>query len=469
MPTWEQKWEKVRRLGSGGQGETFEVISLTDRSLTGAMKCLRNNRSMQARKRMRREVVALETLTVSGVSVPEVLDENTESFETPTVPLYVVMELIEGKTLRDYVTACGPLTVNDSITAARSVLGTIRIGHASGILHRDLKPENVMVRGESLADLVVLDYGLSFNADEQDITETEESFRNRFLSLPENMSSELRRDERSDLTAICALLYFCLTGENVGQLLDGRSQLPHRRPGKRLDEHQSVDARLSQLERLLTKGFSWHLENRYQTAIELENDLESVAVASTSADSDDPILLSARLSEAMAVEDRTTQLESMKKAAERLVPTLMSQHQKYAGKLNNFTLDFSGGGFRAQNNVPAGTEKLSDHGMFYALSVEHHPWKLNRQYFFVAKGMETSLYATDFEVHLEGISRGGPTVIARRQPGPQFTQTENFIGTYREDPESITQLISDEFAKWLRNGMQELMRRVQAANTQKSV
>ncbi len=107
MPNpWDEKWTQGEDLGSGGQGKTVAVTYKMDPTIKGALKYLKNNLNLQARGRIRREVVNLQSLANSGGSVPRVLDHNTElptsqdgSPVKDTKQLFLVMDLIPGDTV----------------------------------------------------------------------------------------------------------------------------------------------------------------------------------------------------------------------------------------------------------------------------------------------------------------------------------------------------------------------------------
>ncbi len=103
MPNaWDATWSQGSKLGSGGQGVTYMVTSTEDPNRRGVLKHLLNNKSAQARERMRREVVNLDILAKAGGAVPRVMDHNTDDYEDLSVQLYVVMEFIPGPTLRGW-------------------------------------------------------------------------------------------------------------------------------------------------------------------------------------------------------------------------------------------------------------------------------------------------------------------------------------------------------------------------------
>jgi serine/threonine protein kinase len=97
---WEAKWEKQEDIGCGGQGKTILVISKVNPGRQGVLKTLNRGKSVQARGRMHREVVALDTLSKASLKVPQVIDGNTNQYADENVELYFVMDYISGRKLR---------------------------------------------------------------------------------------------------------------------------------------------------------------------------------------------------------------------------------------------------------------------------------------------------------------------------------------------------------------------------------
>ncbi|HWA98334.1 MAG TPA: protein kinase, partial [Pirellulales bacterium] len=345
---WEQRWTVEGSLGSGGQGDTRLVRSTADKSVRGVLKTLRTPRCPQSRGRMFREVAALRTVHTAGGRVPKVLGDNTAEYESLDVPLYFVSEYIEGPTLAKHVAAIGPLSIDRSIGITLAICETLRVGHGEAVLHRDIKPENIVLAAsdEPGAGAVVLDYGLSFNqAIAAGLTETDATFRNRFLNLPENhVPGGNRRDPRSDLAAVCGILYFCLTGEVPGQLQDEKGRAPHRRQGFSIVEKHAGDERVSRIELVLDCGFKNEIDLRFQTVDELTTRLANLGNARILPKPEDPIARAKRLSSAVLRNDRGHQLNQLAPAAERMIASLLTYVQnKIQGHLELFQLfaDFS--------------------------------------------------------------------------------------------------------------------------------
>jgi hypothetical protein len=126
-------------------------------------------------------------------------------------------------------------------------------------------------RGTEPPDIAVLDCGLAFNERdvEGDLT-GEEPIRYKFLSLSEgNTPGGNRRDPRSDLTAISALLLYCLTRQNIGFLFDENGRPPHRRPGCTMQELLAGDPRRRQAELFFDRAFAIDINKRFQSPDEL--------------------------------------------------------------------------------------------------------------------------------------------------------------------------------------------------------
>ena len=263
---WQERWEPVDdERERGGQGETFRVRDKTSGEIA-LLKLLKNQRNDQARRRMYQEVANLRALHAAECKVPAVIDDNTAEFKTASVRLFFVMEFIEGKTLADEIRARQRLDLDTAIKLVQNLAATMKLAIENDVIHRDLKPENIMVRRLDPPDIVVLDYGLSFNlAEPKDVTRASESLDNDFLSLPERrVPGGNRRDPRSDTTGLCGILFFCLSGERPVDLRDEQGNPPHRRVGSRSADFTDDPTKARALDSLFGRGFALALGGRFQ-------------------------------------------------------------------------------------------------------------------------------------------------------------------------------------------------------------
>ena len=342
---WESHWLDTGKLGGGGQGVARRVTSITDPHLTGVLKYLKNNKSSAARSRMRREVAALQSLVPLGAKVPSVLDHNTELADDLDVELYLVMEYIPGDTLKALVEARRTLTVDEALALTLDVCRTLQIGHREPLLHRDIKPDNIIVRDAAESDVVIIDYGLSFNSESDDLTETEETFRNKFLDLPEtNTPGSNRRDLRSDVTQTCGLLYYMLTGHRPGHLNDGSGAPPHMRRGYSVREAVATDERVTAIESILNRGFTVSLDSRFQTIDELISRLEALQHGRWGSRKRDPIATALELSKQLQQQDKITKAAVRRPAVEKLMQVTTTAIGAIASKLDGFGVQIYPGG-----------------------------------------------------------------------------------------------------------------------------
>ena len=235
---WDQAWERVGPLGGGGQGLTVKMRSRTNAGLTGVLKTLKQPRNPQARRRMYVEAAHVRLLSAEAIKVPRWLDLTLINSEDPSRELFFVMEFIDGKTLEEVVASRGRLGLEQAGWMVLDLARTVAAAHRLGIGHRDLKPKNILVRTLEPADLVIVDFGLSFNRDrDEGLTRPDEHVRNRFLSLGGGtVPGGERRDLRHDVTARTAILSYCLTGHEPGLLGDDHDRPPHQRAGATMTE-----------------------------------------------------------------------------------------------------------------------------------------------------------------------------------------------------------------------------------------
>ena len=148
---------------------------------------------------------------------------NAEKHEDLTEKLYYVSKYIEGKTLEEYVEE-NNITLIEALSFFKEFLDVLEYCHTKGILHRDIKPDNILLMEGNLEKFVLIDFGLSFNLeDNEEITPTDQQLGNRFLLLPELVSgnNEQKRSFESDLSQAAAILLYLLTGVIPNALFDG--------------------------------------------------------------------------------------------------------------------------------------------------------------------------------------------------------------------------------------------------------
>jgi hypothetical protein len=195
----------IRLLGRGGMGEVYEAEQLeTGRRL--ALKVLRHTLGgADDRARFLREgqlaasISHAHTVYIFG------------SEEVGGAPA-ITMELLSGGTLKDRVSAEGPMSPSAAVSAVLDVIGGLDAAQAAGILHRDIKPSNCFVDADGAVK--VGDFGLSISTLTRDVQHELET--TGFEGTPQFAAPEQLRGEpldlRADIYAVGATLYYLLTG-----------------------------------------------------------------------------------------------------------------------------------------------------------------------------------------------------------------------------------------------------------------
>jgi serine/threonine protein kinase len=126
--------------------------------------------------------------------------------------LYMAMEWLDGRLLREILAKEGPLSIQRSVSIATEILGALEYMHGSGVVHRDLKPENIMLDGQDR--IKIIDFGIAAVAGARRLTFGKLS---QVMGSPDYISPEQvknkRGDARSDLYAVGVIFYEMLTGE----------------------------------------------------------------------------------------------------------------------------------------------------------------------------------------------------------------------------------------------------------------
>ena len=195
--------------------------------------------------------------------------------------VYMVMEWVNGRSLRHILTEQKKLPVERAVRIAIGICNALEYIHRNGVVHRDLKPENVMVDLEDRIKLI--DFGIAGSVGMRRLTFAKLT---RAMGTPDYISPEQvkskRGDARSDVYALGVMLYEMLTGEvpfhgpNPLAVINDRL-LNHPTPPRELDPKISP-----QLQEIIYRALERNPVNRYASAREFAKDLanpESVGVA----------------------------------------------------------------------------------------------------------------------------------------------------------------------------------------------
>src|SRR5947209_2769482 len=246
-----------------------------------------------------------EAKAASRISHPHAINV-TDFGESEKGVVYMVMEYLRGRTLKDIIRAGGPLPLARTVEIIRQVAGALDDAHAEGVVHRDLKSDNIML--EEVAGggdwAKVLDFGIAKIQQDVDQTDPGLTAPNLIIGTPQYMSPEQcsqasHIDARSDIYSFGVILFEMLvghvpfTGDSPTAIMMKHMQEP---PPSILDERKDLPAAVG---RVVARALAKPPEERFQKAGELADALaaaateEAPAVAAQNTDTDRIIISTA--------------------------------------------------------------------------------------------------------------------------------------------------------------------------------
>lgn len=240
------------------------------------MKTLSNQKDFERRSRMLREISNLRSLNNPGIA--KVFDTNVELFEDVSNKLFFVTEFIEGYSLKDLIKDHN-ISFDDKIKSFIQLINIMSYCHENGVYHQHLLPNNIICRNDIVTDLVLIDYGLSFNiATNEGMPRVLKNMDQQFLSLPElgKYQNFQKHDPRSDITLCCGILFYMLTELNPLYLLDHYLLKPHQRASSRIKLKEVSGTHFDKLNRIFDIAFNIDIDKRFQSfqalLLELQDD-----------------------------------------------------------------------------------------------------------------------------------------------------------------------------------------------------
>ncbi len=266
------RYRLLKPLGEGGMGVVY-LAEHTTLERRVAIKFLTAT-DEHYRGRFLREARALSSF--SHANIAAVYDYGETEDDRP----YIVMELINGPTLDEVLRSDG-LTLGQAVDVAIAVGEALVEAHRHGIVHRDIKPGNVMFNERS--EVKVVDFGLAKQIHPEPATAglaaATKTQSNVMVGTPLYLSPEQAGnkpvDERSDLFALGALLYECITGRSAfsgDTVIEIGAQVIHFNPPPPSRINSRVPAAL---DRLTMKALAKKPAGRYQSAQEMIQDLRA--------------------------------------------------------------------------------------------------------------------------------------------------------------------------------------------------
>ena len=293
--TVDNRYKVLEVIGTGAMATVYAAED-TRLGRKVALKILRPEQAQDEtfRARFKREAEAVASL--NNPAIVAVYDTGSfdpsqsygvdEAAGKPTLIPYIVMEYVEGHTLRTILSRGGHLPVRDALGYAEQLLGALQYSHSMGIIHRDIKPANIMVLDRTSEDIAkgqpgqikVMDFGISRAIEEagEALTKANVVMGSARYMSPEQVSGK-EVDARSDLYSAACVIYEMIAGRSP---FDAESNVDLA--AKHLSDTPEPPSKFTPLEvpagldAVILKGLAKNPNDRYQSAAEFDQALVSV-------------------------------------------------------------------------------------------------------------------------------------------------------------------------------------------------
>ena len=268
------KYRIDARLNEGGMGTVYRGTHvLMDKTV--AIKVLRPSLAADEKIVAR---FSREARAASRISHPNALSV-TDFGEDDSGHVFLVMEFLSGKTLKQLIRDDGPLPLQRVVDITRQVADALNAAHSQGVVHRDLKSDNIMLLDTVTGDYAkVLDFGIAKINEPDGAIDTNLTAPNLVIGTPQYMSPEqcaqdAEIDSRSDIYSLGVILYEMLvghvpfTGESPTMVMMKHLQDP---VPSVLDERNDLPPAVA---RVVARAMAKVRDNRYQNVTELVEDL----------------------------------------------------------------------------------------------------------------------------------------------------------------------------------------------------
>ena len=260
------RYQIIRTIGEGGMANVYLAYdTILDRNV--AVKILRGDLANDEKfvRRFQREAIAASSLTHPNIVEMYDVGEDDGKY-------FIVMEYVEGVTLKSLIKRRGSLTLTEVIDIMLQLTSGIACAHESFIIHRDIKPQNVLILDDGRVKIT--DFGIAMALNSNELTQTN-SVMGSVHYLPPEQANGTGSTIKSDIYSLGILMFELLTGklpfkgENAVEIAIKHMKEP-------IPSVKEFNPEIPQsVENIILKASAKNPKNRYDNVIEMYNDLKT--------------------------------------------------------------------------------------------------------------------------------------------------------------------------------------------------
>lgn len=261
-----ERYEVIKTIGEGGMANVYLANDcILERKV--AIKVLRGDLSNDEKfiRRFKREALSVSNL--SHPNIVEVYDVGEEEGN-----YYIVMEYIEGKTLKQLLQKRGALTLTEVLDIMSQLTDGLSHAHEAYIIHRDIKPQNIMIQDNGL--IKITDFGIATAINSTQLTQTN-SVMGSVHYLPPEQASGKGSTIKSDIYSLGILMYELLAGA-VPFKGDTAVEIALKHMKEKMPSIRKQNPTIPQsVENIIIKSTAKNPKNRYDTVKEMYTDIKT--------------------------------------------------------------------------------------------------------------------------------------------------------------------------------------------------
>lgn len=260
------RYEIIKNIGEGGMANVY-LAKDTFLNRKVAIKVLRGDLSNDDKfiRRFQREAIAASSLSHSNIVEMYDVGEDNGIY-------YIVMEYLEGKTLKQLIKKRGNITLEEAIDIMLQLTDGISHAHESYIIHRDLKPQNIMILDDG--KIKITDFGIAVAINSTQLTQTN-SVMGSVHYLPPEQASGKGATIKSDIYSMGIMFYELLTGK-IPFRGDNAVEIALKHMKDEIPSVRKINSDIPQsVENILLKSTAKNPKNRYDDVKTMYEDLKT--------------------------------------------------------------------------------------------------------------------------------------------------------------------------------------------------